>query len=267
MINLFEKLTDYNDYLMKHPFHTDIGLEININKKLNEKVIYDPYFAVNPKNSVPFQEEMDDLIRLHYLIVNRKVTTIMELGVGKSTAVFDHALELNKKNHEKFVTSELRRSNSFQCHSIDNSEEWINITKKSYPFKNTTLHYSGCNISTFNDRVCSFYEHLPNICPDFIYIDGPDQFSVDGEVRGISTRHLDRTPMSADILPIEHFLLPGTLIVIDGRTANARFLKANLQRNWQYYFSEEFDQHFFELNEEPLGPYNKKQLAFSLGKL
>ena len=29
--------------------------------------------------------------------------------------------------------------------------------------------------------------------------------------------------MAADILSIEHFLHPGTLIVIDGRTANARF--------------------------------------------
>lgn len=97
MNNLFEKLTDYGDYLMKHPFHNDIGLEININKKLDEKVIYDPYFTVNPKNSIPFQAEIDDLIRLHCLIINRKVTTIMELGVGKSTAVFDHALELNEE--------------------------------------------------------------------------------------------------------------------------------------------------------------------------
>ena len=33
--------------------------------------------------------------------------------------------------------------------------------------------------------------------------------------------------MAADILAIEHFLVSGTLIVVDGRTANARFLKAN----------------------------------------
>ena len=84
-------------------------------------------------------------------------------------------------------------------------------------------------------------------------------------MRGISTRHLDRLPMAADILPIEHFLLPGTLIVLDGRTANARFLKTNLQRDWCYSYSTEFDQHFFELKEEPLGPYNKKQVEFSLG--
>ena len=71
--------------------------------------------------------------------------------------------------------------------------------------------------------------------------------------------------MAADVLSIEHFLLPGTLIVVDGRTANARFLRANFQRNWLYYHSEDFDQHFFELCERPLGIYNKRQIEFCLG--
>ena len=72
-------------------------------------------------------------------------------------------------------------------------------------------------------------------------------------------------PMSADILTLEHFLLPGTLIVVDGRTANARFLKTNLQRDWDYYHSEEYDQHFFELKETPIGIYNQRQIEFCLG--
>ena len=82
---------------------------------------------------------------------------------------------------------------------------------------------------------------MPNICPDLIYLDGPDQFSARGSVRGITTTHQDRMPMSGDILSFEHFLQPGTLIVVDGRTANARFLVSNLQRQWAYFHSEEFD--------------------------
>ena len=109
------------------------------------------------------------------------------------------------------------------------------------------------------------YDNFPNICPDLIYLDAPDQFSSIGDVRGISTNHPDRLPMSADILTFEHFLLPGTLIVVDGRTANARFLKTNLQRDWIYHYSEEYDQHFFELKETPLGIYNKRQIEFCLG--
>lgn len=71
--------------------------------------------------------------------------------------------------------------------------------------------------------------------------------------------------MSCDILKIEHFLLPGTLIVVDGRTANARFLKANLQREWRHEHDEEGDVHYFEMIEEPLGKWNRRQIEFCLG--
>ena len=71
--------------------------------------------------------------------------------------------------------------------------------------------------------------------------------------------------MSADILAIEHFLLPGTLIIADGRTANARFLRANLQRDWLYYHDSQADQNYFELSEKPLGVYNERQINFCLG--
>ena len=74
-----------------------------------------------------------------------------------------------------------------------------------------------------------------------------------------------KTSSFIELKTFEHFLLPGTLIVVDGRTANARFLKANLQRNWDYHHSEEYDQHFFELKEKPLGVYNQRQIDFCLG--
>ena len=73
--------------------------------------------------------------------------------------------------------------------------------------------------------------------------------------------------MSADILSFENFWLPGILIVVDGRTVNARFLKNNFQIDWEYYYLEVYDQHFLELNEKPLGIYNKRQLDFYLKKL
>jgi hypothetical protein len=65
-----------------------------------------------------------------------------------------------------------------------------------------------------------------------------------------------------DVLKFEHFLLPGTLMVVDGRTANTRFIKANLQRDWAYYFDEAEEVHFFELQEAPLGRCNKAQLEY-----
>ena len=107
---------------------------------------------------------------------------------------------------------------------------------------------------------------MPNVCPDFIYLDAPDQYIPVGDVRGISTGHPDRMPMSADILTFEHFLTPGTLLLIDGRTANARFLKANFQRSWEYVHDEASDIHTFELKEAPLGPHNRTQIEYCLGE-
>jgi len=265
-MELFKELQDYSEYLKNNPFHQNLGVNLEEYGDLAKKIIRDKYSTVDLENKIPFSVEMDDLIRLHFLVTSRKVTTILEIGVGKSTIVFDHALEINKSKHGNFVNKNLRRSNPFECHSIDNNAEWIKITRATNPsIKNITFHYCPCHVTTFNQRVCTLYDNFPNICPDLIYIDAPDQFSPIGNVRGISTNHPDRLPMSADILTIEHFLLPGALIVVDGRTANARFLKQNLQRNWLYYHSEEYDQHFFELKERPLGEFNRRQIKFCLG--
>jgi hypothetical protein len=269
---MFEELDreTYAGYLLRFPFHLNLGLDLEeyvdqlkCGDSIENKITKDKWDTVNPDNRVPFPTELDDLIRLHYLVTSRRVTKILEFGVGKSTIVFDHALSHNRSSWGNWVKENLRRTNPFECHSVENSEVWIEEIKRVHPTDNVFFHYSSCHMGTFNDRVCTFYDSLPNICPDLIYLDAPDQFSVVGDVRGISTRDPDRLPMSADILALEHFLLPGTLIVVDGRTANARFIKSNLQRNWEYKYFEEYDQHFFELSEEPLGKFNSRQIEFS----
>ena len=265
--SLFHNLVNYKDYLKKYPIHELLDIDLETYGEIEKKIIYAPYESVDKSNNTPFSVELDDLIRLHYLVISRKVTTILEIGVGKSTAILDHALSINKSEHLEFVSRNLRRSNAFELHSVDNNQKWIDSVKNDFPnLAVTEFHFCTCEIGTFNSRICTYFDGIPNICPDLIYLDGPDQFSPAGDIRGLSTNHPDRMPMSADILAFEHFLTPGTLIVVDGRTANARFLKANLQRNWNYWHSKEYDQHFFELKEQPLGIYNKRQVDFCLGK-
>ena len=155
-------------------------------------------------------------------------------------------------------------TNNFISNKIDNYREKIFFKKNTFYTNKTNPKIKILHVTNFNERICTLYDNFPNICPDLIYLDAPDQFSPIGNVRGISTNHSDRLPMSADILTFEHFLLPGTLIVVDGRTANARFLEANLQRNWVHHHSVEYDQHFFELKESPLGVYNQRQIEFFL---
>ena len=205
------------------------------------------------------------IFALHYLVRTRKVTTILEFGIGKSTYVFDDALKRNEMEFGPFVKEKLRRSNPFELHSIDNYQDWIDSVKsqaKPSLSKSTFLHCCDLNIGTFNDRMCTFYENLPNISPDFIYLDGPDQFNVKKDINGISTRHKDKMPMVADILKLEYFYTPGTIIVCDGRAANAKFLKDYFKRNWKYFSDKKNDQHIFYLDDPILGKLNQLQLKF-----
>ena len=225
------------------------------------------YESVDPKVVAPKSPEWDDLVRLHKLVRSRKVTTILEFGCGYSTVIFGDAIEKNKQEFGDFVTSNLRRSNPFEVHSVDDMAKYIKIAKSRLP-KNlkscVKFTKSEVMMTTFAGRICTEYSNLPNICPDFIYLDAPSQDSAKGEISGISTRHPDRLPMSCDLLKIEHFLLPGTIVLVDGRTANARFLRTNFQRNWLYQHDVLNDAHVFELVESPLGRYNKAQIEFCL---
>ena len=69
-------------------------------------------------------------------------------------------------------------------------------------------------------------------------------------------------PLSIDILKIEYYLNPGTIIVVDGRYANSIFLKNNLQRNWIYKYNSKIDQHYFYLNEKNIGIKSRKLINF-----
>ena len=159
----------------------------------------------------------------------------------------------------------LRRNNPFEVHSVDTDQEFIKIAEKRLPNNLkpfVTFTYSPIKMTTFQGRYATEYHHLPLVNPDFIYLDGPDQFNLSNDINGFSTAHKDMMPMACDILKFEHYLTPGTIIVVDGRAANTRFLKANMQRKWEYSYAAEVDQHIFVLNEEPLGKYNQQQLDF-----
>ena len=227
------------------------------------------YESVDPNNNVPYPPVWDDLVRLHRLVRTRRVTTVLEFGCGYSTVVLADALAKNEKECNSFVSANLRRSNAFEIHSVDDMDYFIKITRDRLATdlkKRVFFKQSDVQMTTFSGRICTEYVELPNIAPDFIYLDAPSQDSAKGEVSGISTRHADRLPMSCDLLKIEHFLLPGTFILVDGRTANSRFLRSNFQRNWKYEFDVASCTHTFELCETPLGRYNKDQIEFCLGQ-
>jgi len=124
-------------------------------------------------------------------------------------------------------------------------------------------------MSQISGQICTLYSKLPAFTADFIYLDGPncESSQVFGEIDGfsISFGDSDKTyglPMAGDLIRLEPFLWPGTTIITDGRGANARFLKTNFKRNWQYKYDELNDQHYFHLAEPAWGKFSKKLLEF-----
>ena len=214
--------------------------------------------------SKPFGPELYDLYKLHQIILKYNRTTVLEFGVGWSTKVMANALLINKKKYSTKIKN-LRFNNPFQIHSVDNFKKYITLTKKNLTHdekKITFIKFSKVKMCKFNDIISTEYQELPRINPDLIYLDGPSQFNVEGTINNISTAHYDFMPMACDILKIEYFLRPGTIIVIDGRTSNYQFLKNNLQRKWKTFEDYKNEQFFLILDEIPLGKLNAQQNKF-----
>lgn len=227
-------------------------------KKVNEMVL-----------SKPYKPEIRDLYNLYsYIILNKRIT-VLEFGSGWSSLVIALALDELKKKYSKEV-ARLRRNNPFELFIVENEKKFLNITRKklgNFVKKNNikikiNYHFSNVRMTKYNNRIASEYVKLPLCNPDFVYIDGPDQFNIKGKINGINIGHKDMMPMICDPLKFEYFFTPGTIVLTDGRAANAKFLKDNFKRNWFYKNNKHDDQHIFYLKDPCLGKYNKLQLEF-----
>jgi len=116
-----------------------------------------------------------------------------------------------------------------------------------------SISYSEVKIGTFNGQLCHHYSDLPNIIADFIYLDGPHPKQVKGDINGLNFSECsERTIMAGDLLLMEPTFLPGTFILVDGRTNNARFLNNNFKRNYKMIHDKQNDFSSFELIENTL---------------
>ena len=242
------------EYLIQEGLNQYINLDANADFKEGA------FDAVSGKLNIPFPPVAEDLARLHRLIRKRKVFTVLEFGSGLSTIVMADALSKNKADFLALEEKpELRNRFMFQIFSVESDKQWIEHSQSNFPkhlLEHVNFHYSEIKIDTFNVRICHFYDNLPDIVPDFIYLDGPNPKDVKGNVNGMTFQCDERTVMAADLLLMESILLPGTFILVDGRTNNARFLKNNFQRNFEMSWDKDGDVTSFELKEERLGKYN-----------
>jgi len=225
------------------------------------------YFADRPRAGrtkaptteaiVPLPPNIGDLVRLHRLVRQRLCQTVLEFGVGCSTVVLADALAKNEADYlAQPNRPRLRNRNAFRLFSVDASKDWIEVARARLTDAlrpRVDLTFSRVVAGTFNGRLCHYYENLPNVVADFIYLDGPAAADVEGGVNGLAFSVDERTVVAADILLMESTLLPGTFILVDGRANNARFLERNFQRPFHRQYDSQGDVTTFELVEPPLG--------------
>ena len=237
---------------LEEMIHESITRDLNVNEMRVDK---------------PYKPDLKDLYRLYFFILNNKRTTVMEFGSGWSSLVMALALTELKKKYSGDI-SKLRRNNPFELFIIENEKKFFSISKRrleKFSNKiNIKINYLSTDVkmTVYKGIISTEYKKLPLCNPDFIYLDGPSQFNIKKDINGVSTRHKDMMPMVSDVLKFEYFYTPGTIIVLDGRAANAKFIKDHFKRNWRYINDQKNDQHIFCLADPSLGKYNTLQLAF-----
>ena len=82
--------------------------------------MYEPNYVKNINEKPPLRPELNDLVRLHKLVRQRKVFTILEFGIGYSTIVMADAISKNKSDYEELKNKpQIRNTNPFQIFSVD----------------------------------------------------------------------------------------------------------------------------------------------------
>ena len=166
------------------------------------------------------------LANLYKLIKVRKPKVVLEFGVGFSTIVMAAAL---KNNHDMC-------NRGGHLYTVDAEKHWLNNTENKIPSElktYVTFHYSPVKIINLNNQLCSCYESLPNICPNFVFSDGPDPLDVIGNVNGLNFND-GRPVVAADILLYESSAPRDFFIFVDGRWRNCNFLKNNLEGKFKH---------------------------------
>lgn len=211
--------------------------------------------------------EFSDLYFLYKTARESYAVSILECGSGYSTLIFAIALYQNYLQFGQEYLKKCTHPNAFQLLTVDASPYFLETSIKRIPEeiqKFVIAHSSEVELFEFGGaggQIANRWTDLPNFSPDLIYIDGPDPEQIPTEIKGYKYNNFS-LPMSADVLQREFFLWNGTQIIMDGRGANAEFLRRNLKRDWHYLKDSYNDRHIFRLNSEPWGYFANQHSDF-----
>ena len=189
-----------------------------------------------PGQQSEIEPQFVDLAIIHRHVATTKPKVVVEFGVGFSTLTIAHALHLNGNG---------------KLHTVDASERWLDNTEKKIPSHLRSvadLRHAKASAHMINGQLCTLYDDLPNVEPNFIYLDAPHGSDVDGQVNGLSfnLENRPRQPVAADPLLYESSAPGDFFILVDGRARNVDFLRKNLQGRYRFHQSLALKQSYFQ---------------------
>lgn len=175
-----------------------------------------------------FPPDFSDLWFLYKLVRERKPHCILEFGSGCSTIILAQAVWENERNSSAHANSNL--------YSLDADPYWTEVTRKTIPpYLQKICHIIHSSLLAVDYLGAAGWRHanVPDITPDFIYLDGPAL-----------------TPgrqVVVDVLDMEKRFLPGFFMIVDGRRENTAFLLKHLKKRYIYRYRHQFRNSVFEL--------------------
>ena len=171
-----------------------------------------------------------DLAYLYQLIRLRRPRVVVEFGVGFSTIVIAQALLENQGS---------KMGGIGHLYSVDSEQVWIDNTREKLSdnlSQYVTFSCSPVIVDIADNTLCHRYETLPNISPNFIYLDGPWHGTPNskGEIYGLNNNIISGSPVvGADVLLYESLAPLDFFILVDGRWKNCRFLHQRLKGKYK----------------------------------
>ena len=92
-------------------------------------------------------------------------------------------------------------------------------------------------MNAIDNSLCHTYDSLPDISPNFVYVDGPSGDSGEEEISGKINRLSftgGRSVVGADVLLDESSASQDFFILVDGRWETCRFLRTHLRGKFRH---------------------------------
>ena len=125
-------------------------------------------------------------------------------------------------------------------YTVDSEQNWIDNTVNKLNkvlSEFVTFSCSKIVVETIEHTLCHRHEVLPNIYPNFVYMDGPCGGAPNsrGSVHGLDfSLEAGRGVAAADVLLYESTAPLDFFILVDGRWKNCRFLKRYLKGKYRH---------------------------------